>query len=155
VLWHVNHFGFSNPSGKWMAEGTLVLDTAKPENSKVNATIHVATLTTGLTDLDEHLKSPLFFDATKFPEATFVSNKVVVTGKTTATVSGMLTLHGVTKPVTLNVILNKTGVNEITNKNSVGFSATAKINRSDFGINTLLPGVSDEIVLDIQSEAFK
>jgi polyisoprenoid-binding protein YceI len=155
VLWHINHFGFSNPSGKWMAEGTIVIDDAKPDNSKVNATIHTDTLATGLADLDEHLKSPLFFDVKQFPTATFVSNKVKMTGKSTATVTGMLTLHGITKPVTLNVTLNKEAINPISNKPSVGFSATAKLNRSDFGITTLLPGLSDEVVLDIQAEGYK
>src|SRR5438094_8877917 len=62
VLWHINHFGFSNPSGKWMAEGTLILDEAKPQNSKLTATIHMNELSTGLAKLDEHLKSKDFFD---------------------------------------------------------------------------------------------
>jgi polyisoprenoid-binding protein YceI len=155
VMWHINHFGFSNPSGKWMADGSLTLDEAKPENSKVNVIIHTDMLTTGLPELDKHLKSPLFFDVQKFPTAKFVSTKVDVTSKTTATVTGNLTVHGVTKPVTLDVTLNKTGVNPISNKPSAGFSATGKIQRSDFGISAYLPGLSDEVVLDIQAEAFK
>lgn len=76
VLWHINHFGFSNPSGKWMASGTLVLDEAAPKNSKVNATIQTANIITGIPELDKHLSGPLFFDVKQFPTATFVSTKI-------------------------------------------------------------------------------
>ena len=75
--------------------------------------------------------------------------------KDTAKVHGMLTLHGVTKPVTLNVTLNKTGVNPISNKNSVGFTASTEIKRSDFGMNTLLPDVGDEVTIQIGAEAYQ
>src|SRR5208282_3106947 len=79
VNWSINHFGFSNPSGKFArVEGTLSLDEAKPENSKVSATIQLANLVTGIDKLNEHLESPDFFDAAQFPTATFVSDKVEV-----------------------------------------------------------------------------
>lgn len=155
VLWHINHFGFSNPSGKWLAEGSLVLDSAKPENSKVNATIHVADFITGIPKLDEHLKGDMFFNVAKFPTATFVSNEVKVTGKDTAKILGTLTVHGVSKPVTLDVTLNKMGTNPITMKPSVGFTATTQLKRSDFGINAFLPGLGDEVIINIEAEAFK
>src|SRR5579862_3841706 len=69
VLWHINHFGFSNPSGKWFAEGSLNLDKTKPQNSKVNAVIHIENMVTGIPELDKHLKGPLFFDVDKYPTA--------------------------------------------------------------------------------------
>ncbi len=153
VLWHINHFGFSNPSGKWMAEGTLVLDETKPQNSKVNATIHMDELTTGLKKLDEHLKSKDFFDVAQFPLATFASQKVIVTGKDTATVDGILTMHGVSKPVTLHVKLNKLGMSPISNKKTAGFTATAELKRSDFDIKAYLPGLGDDVKINIESEA--
>lgn len=152
VAWHVSHFGFSRPSGKWLAEGTLLLDEQKPQNSKVDVTIKVSDLITGIPKLDEHLKSKDFFDVEQFPTATFVSDKVDVTGKKTATVYGMLTLHGVSKPVVLHVILNKMDISPISNKKTVGFSATAEIKRSDFGMNAYLPGVGNEVKLDIEAE---
>jgi polyisoprenoid-binding protein YceI len=155
VLWHINHFGFSNPSGKWMATGTLVLDEAKPQDSKLNVTINVAAIDTGIPKLDEHLKGAQFFDVKQFPTATFISNKIDVTGKNTAKVHGVLTLHGVSKPLTLNVTLNKIGENPITNKKTAGFTAHAQLLRSDFGINTLLPGLSDKVKLNIEAEAYK
>lgn len=154
VQWHISHFGFSYPSGKWMVKsGTLVLDKAKPQDSKVNATIQVDTLVTGIPELDKHLTAPLFFDVTKYPTATFVSNKVTLTGKDTAKVQGILTLHGVSKPVVLNVKLNKAEVSPITDKQTAGFSATAMIKRSDFGITAYSPGLGDDVQLDIQAEA--
>lgn len=155
VLWHVNHLGFSTQAGKWYANGTLIIDKDKPKDSKVNATIQIADIVTGIPELDKHLMGKLFFDANQFPTATFVSDKVDVTGKNTAKVYGTLTLHGVSKPVMLNVKFNQAGVNPITDKMTVGFSATTKFKRSDFDIKTLIPGVADEVNLDIEAEAYK
>lgn len=155
VLWHINHLGFSNPSGKWFAEGSLILDEAKPQNSKINVIIHTTDIITGIPKLDEHLKGALFFDVAKFPTATFVSKKIDVIGKKIAKVSGILTVHGVSKPVTLDVTLNKMGENPITNKMSVGFSAVTKIKRSDFGVTTLLPELGDEVKINIEAEAYR
>jgi polyisoprenoid-binding protein YceI len=154
VVWSANHFGFSNPSGKFTSvQGTLVLDEAKPEASKVNVTIPLANVLTGVKELDEHLKTEAFFDVAKFPLATFVSDKVDVIDKNNANVHGNLTLHGVTKPVVLEVKLNKIGINPIVSKKTAGFSATITIKRSDFGINYALPGVSDDVKISIESEA--
>ncbi|HVV68849.1 MAG TPA: YceI family protein [Gammaproteobacteria bacterium] len=155
VLWHINHFGFSNPSGKWMAEGTLTWDEAKPENDKVNIVIHTANITTGIPKLDEHLQSADFFDVAKFPTATFVSDKVDMTGKDKAKVSGTLTVHGVAKPVTLDVKLNKSGVSPITQKQTLGFSGSTTVKRSDFGIDKYLPGLGDDVKIEIEAEASK
>jgi len=155
VLWHISHFGFSNPSGKWFANGTLLLDEANPQNSKVNVTINMASIDSGIKELDDHLKGKLFFDVAKYPTATFVSNKVTLTGKNTAKVNGILTLRGIAKPITLDVTLNKTGINPINNKQTAGFSATAQLKRSDFDINALLPGLGDDVALNIETEASK
>ena len=153
IVFHVNHFGFSNPSGKFMnVDGTLILDQQNPAASKVNVTIPIAMIDTDIPKLDEHLKSKEFFDAATYPTATFVSTKVDVTGKDTAIVHGTLTLHGVSKPVDLNVQLNKIGENFM-KQPTAGFSASATIKRSDFGITTYLPALGDDVRLDIQSEA--
>lgn len=153
VNWSINHFGFSNPSGKFVkVEGTLSLDEAKPENSKVNATIAIANLVTGLDKLDEHLKGPDFFDLAKFSTATFTSDKIVVGADNTAKVSGTLTLHGVAKPVTLDVTLNKIGENMM-KKKTAGFSMSTTLKRSDFGMDKYLPGLGDDVKIEIESEA--
>ena len=116
-----------------MAKGTLVFDEANKQNSKVNIDINVGDMITGIPKLDEHLKGKLFFDVQQFPTAKFVSNKVDITENNKAKVSGLLTVHGVTKPITLDVVLNKTGVSPVSNKMTMGFTGTASLNRSDFG----------------------
>jgi polyisoprenoid-binding protein YceI len=153
VVWHINHFGFSNPSGKFTnIDGAILLDEQNPAASKVNVVIPISSLVTGIPKLDEHLRTKDFFDIDQFPTASFVSDTVTVTDKKSATVQGMLTLHGVTKPVTLNVVLNQIGDNMF-KKKTAGFSATTTIKRSDFGMTTYLPALGDDIKLDIESEA--
>src|SRR5579863_320404 len=100
ILWHADHFGFSKLSGKWMASGTLNLNQKNPANSQVKVTINIAELATAIKELDDHLKGKLFFDVEKYPAATFVSDKVILTGSDTAKVQGTLTVHGVSKPIT-------------------------------------------------------
>ena len=155
VLWTINHLGFSSQAGKFYVTGTVTLDQDKPQLSQVNATIKIADIVTGLPELDKHLKSKLFFDVEHFPTATFVSKKIDITGKSTAKVEGILTLHGISKPVTLNVVMNKVGQNPINDKTTVGFSATTDIKRSDFGITAFLPDLNDEVHLEIGAEANK
>lgn len=154
INWQANHVGFSNPTGKFpLVTGTLVLDEKDPTNSKVDVTIDPTKLATGDAKFDEHLKSKDFFDVTKYTTAKFVSNKVEVTGKDKAKVTGTLTLLGQSKPLTLDVILNKIGENPFSKKKTVGFSATTMLRRSDFGMSYALPAVSDDIPLHIEAEA--
>lgn len=155
VLWHINHLGFSTQVGKWYAKGFVFLDKEQPKNSKVEATIDVSSISTGLPELDKHLKGPLFFDTAKYPTATFVSNTVDVLNDTSAKVQGMLTVHGISKPVTLMVKLNKIGKNPISDRITAGFSAKTNIKRSDFGINTLLPDLGDNVSLEIGAEGYQ
>jgi polyisoprenoid-binding protein YceI len=153
IVWHANHFGFSNPSGRFgVTEGILVLDEAAPEKSTVNVTIDVAGLNTGIPKFDEHLKSADFLDTAKFPTATFKSTKVDVTGKDTANVTGDLTLHGVTKPVTLEMKLNKLDANPMNNKKTAGFSGKIVLKRSEYGNSQYVPNVSDDITIGIEAE---
>lgn len=154
VLWHVNS-GFTTQVGKWYASGTLTIDKENPQDSKLNATVDVATLVTGNLKLDKQLKGKLFFDVEQYPTATFVSNIVQLTSDKTANVYGMLTLHGVSMPVMLNVKLNQSGPNPMTDKMTVGFSATTTVKRSDFGIISFLPSISDDVKIDIEAEAYK
>lgn len=153
VIWHVNHFGFSTPSGKFMSvDGEVTLDEANPAASSVKAVIQIAGINSGVAKLDEHLKTPDFFDAAKFPTATFISKRVDLTGKDQAKVAGDLTLHGVTKPVVLDVKLNKIGENMMKLK-TAGFTASTVIKRSEFGMSAYVPNVGDEVRIDIETEA--
>lgn len=154
IIFHDNHFGFSNPSGHFgIKDGTLTLDEQDPAKSEVNLTVDVTSLVTGNPKFDEHIKSPDFLDAAKFPTATFKSTKVEVTGKDTAKVTGDFTLHGVTKPVTLDVKLNKEGEHPMTKKKAVGFTASTTLKRSDFGVTKYVPDVADDVKIDIEAEA--
>ena len=154
VYWKANHFGFSNPSGKFATvTGSVVLNETKPESSFVNVTVNTGSVVTGIDLFNSHLKSDKFFNSAKFPTATFISTKVELTGKDTAKVTGDLTLHDVTKPITLDVKLNKIGENPISQLKTAGFTATGVVKRSEFGMNYALPGVSDDVQLTIDAEA--
>lgn len=154
VNWSANHFGFSNPTGKFTEfEGGLNLDEKNPNKSSLDVIIKIDSLNTGLPKFDKHLKSADFFNVEKFPTAKFVSKSVVLKGKKEAKVNGELTLLGITKPITLNVTLNKLDPNPFTKKQTAGFSATATIKRSEFGMNYGLPGISDNVRLTIEAEA--
>lgn len=153
IDWRINHFGFSNPSGKFTkAEGTLVLDEKDPAKSKLSVTVSPANVMSGIEQLDEHLKGDKFFDVAKFPTTTFESTTVKLISKDTADVTGNLTLHGVTKSIVLHVHLNKIAMNMM-NKKTAGFSATTHFKRSDFGMTTYVPNLGDDVQLTIESEA--
>lgn len=154
VIWNAVHMGFSTPHGIFpLGEGTLMLDEAAPENSKVDVTFETKNVATGIPKFDEHLRGKDFFDVDNHPTAKFVSTKVEKTGDKTAKVTGDLTMLGVTKPVTMDVTFNKKGANPMNQKPTVGFSGTTTIKRSDFGINYGIPNVSDEVELTIEAEA--
>ncbi|MFH1555824.1 MAG: YceI family protein [Pseudomonadota bacterium] len=152
VSWSVTHLGFSTYTGLLpAAEGTLVLDPAAPEKSTLTVTLHTGKVGTLDPALDQHLKSAEFFNVEKFPTATFKATQIVANGKT-AKITGDLTLLGVTKPVTLDATFNKAGTNPLDKTYSIGFDAKAVIKRSDFGMKTHVPAVSDEVTLQIETE---
>lgn len=154
VIWKAGHMGFSFPHGLFSnIEGTLVLDEADPTQSRVDVKIPLDKIATGIPKFDEHLKSKDLLNVEKSATATFKSTKVEKTGDKTAKVTGDLTLNGVTKPVTLDVTLNKIGEHPMKKAKAVGFSATAQIKRSEFGINYAIPNVPDEVDLTIEAEA--
>jgi polyisoprenoid-binding protein YceI len=105
-------------------------------------------ITTTNAKLTEHLKGADFFDAAKFPTARFQSTSVSASG-TSATITGNLTLKGVTKPVTLNAKFVGAGKGPMNGLETVGFEATGSIKRSDFGISYGIPFVPDEVPLEI------
>ncbi|HXO99918.1 MAG TPA: YceI family protein [Luteibacter sp.] len=154
VLFSWNHFGFSNPTANLgQVDGTLVYDEKDPSKATVEATLPLAGLDTFVPKLDEHLKSADFLDAAKFPSVTFKSTKVVPAGKGKLKVTGDLTVHGVTKPVTLDVTLNNVGPHPMMKVQTIGFDATTTIKRSDFGVGAYVPNVSDDIKIRITTEA--
>jgi polyisoprenoid-binding protein YceI len=149
-----NHLGFSNPAAQFgQAEGTLEFDSKNPTQSTVKVAIPLTSLSTSVPELDEHLRSADFFDVAKFPTVTFTSTKVERgNGPEKLRVTGELTMHGATKPVTLDVAVTKVGINPRLNVPCVGFEATTKLKRSDFNLGKFVPLVSDEIQVHISSE---
>ncbi|MCH4093020.1 MAG: YceI family protein [Acetobacter peroxydans] len=144
------HFGFTNYGGVFSnVTGTLKLDTKNPADSKLSVTIPVDSVQTTSAKLDDELKGDQWFDAAKFPKATFESTSVRLTGHNDAIVTGNLTLHGVTKPETLKVHFIGAGVNPLDKKYTSGFEATATIKRSDFGVKMYVPYVGDDVHLRI------
>ncbi|HEY2684687.1 MAG TPA: YceI family protein [Steroidobacteraceae bacterium] len=153
VVFGWNHFGFSNPSARFdQIEGSLLLDQSDITKSTVSVTLPLAGIDTGVSKLDEELKGPEFFDSAKYPSITFKSTKVEKTGDNGLRVTGDLTVHGVTKSVTLDGKVNKIGIFEIPGvmkAPDAGFDATTTLKRSDFGVTKYLPLVSDEIPVRI------
>ena len=149
VMFTVNHLGFNSYYGIFGgATGTLMLDPAKPAAAKVSITIPLEMVVTTSDRLNTHLKSPDFFDAAKFPTATFTSTSVAVSG-TTAKISGNLTLKGVTKPIVLDAKFTGAGTGPMNKAETVGFEATTTVKRSDFGISYGVGMVSDNVPLKI------
>ena len=154
VLAQWTHFGFSQPSAHFgISEGTLVYDAADVGKSSVQVTMPLTAMNSFVDKLDEHLASGDFFDAAKFPAATFKSTKVEAAGTNKLTVTGDLTIKDVTKPVTLDVTVNAGGEHPMAKVPAAGFDATATIKRSDFGVGAYAPNVSDEVNIRITTEA--
>ena len=149
-----NHFGYSNPTAQFgKVEGTLDYDQAAPTKASVKVTIPLASINSNVAKLDEHLKGADFFDAAQYPDATFTSTKVEKGAKAgTLKVTGELTLHGVTKPVVLDVTVNKVADHPMWKAPVAGFDATTTIKRTEFGISKYAPMVSDDIKIHITTE---
>jgi polyisoprenoid-binding protein YceI len=153
VTFFINHLGFSNSSGRFhLSDSALQFNEQDWSKSSVQVTIPLNTLDMGDATWKEHLLAARFFDAEKYPTMTFKSTKVESVGKDQLKVTGDLSLHGVTKPVVLDTKINKIGPHPMSRRAAAGFSATAKIKRSDFGITQNLPMVGDEVEIRIETE---
>lgn len=149
VLWTLSHMGVSPLSGAFGASGgTLTIDPNNLSAAKVEVTFNVADMSTTFAPFAKHLSSADFFDAAKFPTATFTSTSVRASGDG-AKISGNLTIKGITKPVTLDAKFYGAGSNPMTKKLNIGFSATTSIKRSDFGVGAYAPAVADQVDLRI------
>jgi polyisoprenoid-binding protein YceI len=158
----VKHMGISTVHGSFRGvSGTIRFEAGNPAAWNVEATIDVNTVDTGVGDRDKHLKSADFFEVEKYPTMTFKSTGVKPEGEGYL-VTGELTLHGVTKPVTLSV--EAPGNEQVgMDGKSVhrGFTATTKVNREDFGLKwngTLKSGdavIGSEVKIELDIEAVK
>lgn len=151
----VSHLGFSIQRGRFNeTAGKVTLD---PENNAGRIDVEIATdsISTGLAELEKHLRSPDFLDAARYPKITFRSDKLTYKDGQLAAAEGNLTMHGVTRPVRLTVDHFHCGLNLINLKNTCGANAVTVIKRSEFGVDKYVPAVSDEVKIEIQIEAIK
>ncbi len=155
VLFSVSHMGFSTYYGQFAdASGSLSLDASAPANSSFAIRVPVRSVTTSSPKLTAELKSNAWLDARADPEIVFQSTKVTPMGHGAASVTGDLTLHGVTRSVTLQAKLVGAGINPLDKKYTVGFDLTGSISRSAFGVRTYVPLIGDTVTLTI-SGAFE
>jgi polyisoprenoid-binding protein YceI len=155
VLFSVMHMGFTNYYGEFSdVTGSLNFDATNPANSKLEIHIPVKSLHVASAKLQDELLGKDWLDEPADTEMTFRSTALTVTGIDSGTMTGDLTLHGVTKPVTLNVKFNGAGPNPMSKKYTLGFDATGSLKRSDFGVAKFVPLVSDDVDLKI-SAAFE
>lgn len=145
-----NHLGFSSPGATAIIDkGTLIWDGKNPSQSSVTVTLPVAGIDTRVPALNTVFQSK-FFEARKYPTMTFKSTSVQQIGVSDHyRVKGQLTLHGITKPVTLDATLNKVGEMPMLKAPGIGFDATATIKRSEFGLGQYTPLVSDLVRIHI------
>jgi len=152
VLFSVNHMGFSYFTGSFSGvSGAAVLSPKKPAAMSVSVSVPVASVFTTSPKLIEELKEPDWLDATKFPTMIFRSSKVTATGPATADIAGTLTLHGVTKPLTLHAKFIGAGINILSKNETAGFELTGTLKRSDFGVTKYVPLISDDVSLTINA----
>lgn len=160
VTWKVMHMGLANYTARFAkVDGTLTFDPAKPETSKLTASIDPMSIKTDFPfvekeNFDKKLATDAqWFNAEFFDKITFVSTGVAMTGAKTADVTGDLTFLGVTKPVVLKVTFNGgMKAHPMTKKPAIGFSATGTVKRSEFGMAGGLPFVGDDVALLIEAE---
>ncbi len=137
-------------------DGKIDIDREHPEKSSVVAKIDVASINTGIVKRDNHLRSPEFFNVAKFPEITFKSRNVKQTGQQSGDIAGDLTMHGVTKPITLHVKLLSPISNDM--KQTRWAVTTEPLKRRDFNLifgqsTEAISGISQTVVINIEIEA--
>jgi polyisoprenoid-binding protein YceI len=155
----VRHMMVSTVRGEFgKISGSVNLDPSDPSRTSVEASIDTSSINTREPQRDAHLKSPDFFDVGKFPTIDFKSTRIVKTGPETYELTGQLTLHGVTREITLTVESDGVETKDPWGKVRRGASARGKLNRKDFGLNwnqALEAGgvlVGDEVKIEIDVE---
>lgn len=158
----VRHMMISNVRGEFTkVSGAVLLDAENPANSAVEASIDAASIDTREAPRDAHLKSPDFFDVEKYPEIAFRSTEVAAAGDGELRVKGVLTIHGVSREVTLTVEGPTPEATDPWGNRRIGATATTKINRKDFGLvwNVALEAggvlVGEDIKISIDMEAIR
>lgn len=156
LVFSYDHLGYSTTDGRFGEwTGELVIDQETPENSSITMTVEIDSMDTFWAERDKHLKSADFFDVDTHPRATFVTTDVEKTGESTLSVTGDLTIKGVTKPATFEVTVNALGEHPMAKKQAIGFDATTVVKRSDYGMDMFVPYVGDEVTISFSAEALQ
>ncbi len=155
VIWEALHFGTSTNRGRFdKKEGTVEIDrTAK--TGKIDITIDMASISTGVAPFDGHLKGDQFFDVAKHPTARFTATNIGFNGDQVSEVTGSLTMFGKTGPVTLKGERFNCYMNPFFKREVCGGDFETTIQRSQWGSTYGLPGIPDNIRLIVQVEAVK
>ena len=162
VTFKVRHL-FSSVTGRFEKfEGKVVYDEKDPKKSSVEGAIDASTINTNVAKRDDHLRGADFFDVAKYPKITFAKTEVTEVAKDgkTGKMRGELTMHGVTKPIVLDVSMLGKG-KDPQGKERIGLQATTKVNRKDFGLewNKAMEGggvlVGDDVTIEIDAEAVR
>jgi polyisoprenoid-binding protein YceI len=150
IAFAIDAVGYPRTEGRFDAfDGKIAIDFNRPEKSRVAFHVRSASVDVGSASFADYLRSPSFLDAAKHPSIDFVSTSVEKLGDHTVRVSGDLTLLGVTKPLTVDVNVERPGGR----KGPLEFSAKTRINRLEFGMNSGFPLVARDVDLTITSEA--
>ena len=156
ILFFVDHLGFSKSQGEFRDfDGRFLFDPEDWSRSSVEVDIRTASVDMDDYEWDKHLRSKDFFDVGQYPIMSFRSTRVEQTGENQGRIFGKLTLLGVTRPVTLNFTFNKAGVHPMSKEYVAGFSATAVIRRSEFGMKYGLPMVGDQVDIRLEVEGLR
>ena len=149
----VRHMGISTVRGAFTkVSGSVDYDPSNPAKTSIEATIETASVDTRVEMRDNDLRSPNYFDAAKYPTITFKSKSVQAAGQGKLKVVGDLTIHGVTKEVTLDVDGPSAPMTDPRGNSHVGASATTMIKRTDFGVGSANPMVGEDITITIDVE---
>ena len=153
ITFTYSHLGFSNPHVSFNDFSVdLQLDANDPSKSKVEVVIQAASVDSRVDEFDEHLVGERFFDVANHPTITFKSTSVEMTSDATATITGDLTIKGVTKPVVLEATLNKAAMHPMLKAPTLGVSAVAQLRRTDWDLGYAVPMVSDDVQLYLTVE---
>ena len=156
ILFSYNHLGFSTTWNMFSGfEGEISFDADAPAASSVTVSMPLQSMFTGWEERLGHFMSPDFFNATDDSMVSFTSTAIEVTGDSTALITGDLMINGVSKSVVLDAVLNQSGDHPMAGKPWLGFNATTKLLRSDFGVGKFAPYVGDELEVMISIEAMK
>lgn len=156
IIFFVSHLGFSTSEGEFLEfDGGFQFDSDNWAESSVNLTIDTNSIDMDHEGWDKHMKNEDFFDVEKYPTMTFNSTKVESADGKTGTITGDLTILGVTNPVTLDVTFNREGLHPYSKATVAGFSATAELKRSDWGMKYGIPAVGNKVELRIEVEGVK